>query len=103
MPMQTRSTTKCTDIPHDLDAFNSYPSLGDWNVPNLTILQLPALPPMPKNYDPAHFCQSWCKCCEDNLMSKVEEEKVESIAYQRMVARQLLCLGVPELTLGPRQ
>ena len=21
-------------------------------------------------YDPKHFCQSWCKCCEDNLQLK---------------------------------
>ena len=23
-----------------------------------------------KKYDPAHFCPSWCKCCEDNLKLK---------------------------------
>ena len=21
-------------------------------------------------YDPKHFCQSWCKCCEENLALK---------------------------------
>jgi hypothetical protein len=110
--MQTQSDTKCPDTPHDLEAFNSYPALAGWNVDwhlieGVSVVDHPPLPPMPKLYDSSHFCQSWCKCCEDNLARKFKEEKQKEkqkeIAYQRLVAVQLLALGVPELGLGPRQ
>ena len=36
---------------------------------------------MDKNYDPNHFCPSWCKCCEENLALKPKEleQKINNI------------------------
>ena len=34
---------------------------------------------MDKQYDPNHFCPSWCKCCEENLALKPKEVKQKKI------------------------
>ena len=34
---------------------------------------------MDNQYDPNHFCPSWCKCCEDNLALKPKEGKQENV------------------------
>ena len=78
--MQTRSQTldQSTMEPHDLDAFYGYQDQEyavEYRVPG-TVALFPEEDGLYEyypsdddddDYDPEHFCPSWCECCEENL------------------------------------
>jgi len=119
--MKKKNTEIQPDEPHDLDAFNSYADLGDWNaiqpdephdldaftcwkpIPGIPLMECNPLPPKPKCYDPTHFCQSWCKCCEDNLVRRIKETEAKDIAALRISALQLISISTHNCVLGRRQ